>query len=102
MALCKLQLCLQGSNFDLAGSKQLTSSCHYYKLDITNTIIICTFLSKVKENTYAKCILDNLLNEGCADHYITVISPTDKVDAVVGRMGKGQYIQLYSCHVHKS
>ena len=33
---------------------------------------------------------------------IKVISPTDKVDVVVCRMGKGQYIELYSCHVHKS
>ena len=61
------------------------------------------FSEESKENTYVKwCILDNLLNEGCADHYITVISPTDKVDVVVGSMGKGQYIQLYSCHVHMS
>ena len=32
---------------------------------------------------------------------IRVISQTDKVDAVVARMGEGQYM-LNSCRVHKS
>ena len=62
-----------------------------------------------KENTYAKCILSQqgvhwtiwsmkgVLITGPR----TYILRTDKVDAVVGRMGKGQYIQLYSCDVQE-
>ena len=72
------------------------------------------FSQESKENTYDKCIL------GWQGVYWTIWSMkgvlttdpwcnvyynshfTNKVDAVVGRMGKGQHIQLYSSNVHKS